>query len=77
MGGAEETVAHVTIPVHEHIVTGLTLKRGDVSATISWDDERFLFRFHDARPEAAGIGGAAQEYEFSWVPKTGVNVKEP
>lgn len=77
VGGDKGSFERVTIPIHVGVATEFTLKRGDVSATIEWTDERFVFRFRDERPEADRVLDAPEEYEFTWTPDCGVNVKEP
>lgn len=80
VGGAEERTRRVIrIPALVGEPIAIIAKRGDVSATIKWDDELFVFRFRDARPEvlAQSLGHSAKEYEFSWSPDEGVGISVP
>lgn len=75
VGGAEENRRTIELPEMEDMQA--TFRRGHVSATIDWTHTLFVFRFRDERPEVRRVLGAPKEYEFSWTPTLGVNVKEP
>jgi hypothetical protein len=75
-GAAERTRRVIRIPALVGEPIAIIAKRGGVSAVIEWDDNLFVFRFRDERPEAARVLGATQEHEFSWSPDSGVRVED-